>query len=347
MLEVPSGSSGITPRIPYSPGPSGVVNTILKKNYDGFEVSARYAFASDGGSPRQTTVDIGGGRSFNGNRSQLTLFYGYYHQDLLMATERGYAGDADKRKLVGEPFNTNTNFNNLNSSSPYGRFTAITDTGAGASVPGITATNGQFYYDPVTGVRGTGAGPTAFYNSQAGTQLLPRITRHTVFGTFDHKISSTVTFQGASSASSPSVSSAASPCAGGGALSGESDCSDGAGSCAAGASGDGGASRGLRMRSKRSLPSGSRTIVVRTPSLFSEASRTSRAMRSKVPPAATKLGIESTNFPVSDSNIAMLLKASLASLTFSMNGSADPSKTYFRSASPDPLTSSKLRSSRR
>jgi outer membrane receptor protein involved in Fe transport len=170
----------------------GVVNWILKKNYDGFDVSARYAFASDGGSPRQTTVDVGGGRSFNSRQSNLTLSYGYFHQDLLMATERDYAGDADKRPLVGEPFSTNNNFNNLNSSSPYGRFTAVTETGAAASVPGITATNGQFYYDPVTGVRAAGAGPTAFYNSQAGTQLLPRITRHTLFGTFDHKFTPTV-----------------------------------------------------------------------------------------------------------------------------------------------------------
>jgi iron complex outermembrane recepter protein len=170
----------------------GVVNTILKKSYDGFDVSARYAFASDGGSPRETTVNLAGGRAFNSNQSSLTLAYGYYHRDLLMATERDYAGDADKRSLVDAPFNTNANFNNLNSSSPYGRFTAVTDTGAAASVPGITAANGQFFYDPVTGARTAGAGPTGFYNSQAGTQLLPRVTRHNVFGTFDHKIAPTL-----------------------------------------------------------------------------------------------------------------------------------------------------------
>ena len=172
----------------------GVVNTILKKNYDGFDVSARYAFAADGGSPRETTVTLAGGRAFNARKSNLTLVYSYYHRDLLMATERDYAGNADKRPLVDPPFNTNASFNNLNSSSPYGRFTAVTDTGAAASVPGITATNGQFHYDPVTGARATGAGPTGFYNSQAGTQLLPRITRQNVFGTFDHQLTPTVSF---------------------------------------------------------------------------------------------------------------------------------------------------------
>jgi outer membrane receptor protein involved in Fe transport len=174
----------------------GVVNTILKKNYTGFDLSARYAFATDGGSPRETSATMAGGRAFNANRSRLTLSYDFYHRDLLMANERDYAGNADKRPLVPAPFNTNASFNNLNSSSPYGRFTAITDTGAAASVPGITATNGQFYYDPVTGARTAGAGPTGFYNSQAGTQLLPRITRHNVFGTFDHKLTPTVSLFG-------------------------------------------------------------------------------------------------------------------------------------------------------
>jgi iron complex outermembrane receptor protein len=170
----------------------GVVNTILKKSFNGFEVSGRYAFASDGGSPRETTVTLAGGRAFNANRSNLTLVYSYYHRDLLMAPERDYAGNADKRLLVDAPFNTNANFNNLNSSAQFGRFTAVNDAGTAVSVPGITAANGQFFYDPNTGVRSTGAGPTGFYNSQAGTQLLPTIDRHNVFGTFDHKFTPSV-----------------------------------------------------------------------------------------------------------------------------------------------------------
>lgn len=174
----------------------GVVNTILKKNYDRFDLSARYAFATDGGSPRETSVALAGGRAFNGGRTRLSLTYNFHHRDLLMATERDYAANADKRPLVPAPFNANNNFNNLNSSSPYGRFTAITDTGASALVPGVTATNGQFYYDPVTGARMTGAGPTGFYNSQAGTQLLPTITRHNVFGTIEHKLQPAISLFG-------------------------------------------------------------------------------------------------------------------------------------------------------
>jgi iron complex outermembrane receptor protein len=165
----------------------GVVNTILRKTYDRFDVNARYAFAADGGSPRETTFTLSGGRVFNEGRTNFTLVYNYYHRDLLMAPERDYAGNADKRPLVDAPFNTNNSFNGLNSSAPFGRFTAVTDAGASVSVPGVSATNGQFYYDPVTGARTTGAGPTGFYNSQAGTQLLPRITRHNLLGAVEHR----------------------------------------------------------------------------------------------------------------------------------------------------------------
>jgi iron complex outermembrane receptor protein len=172
----------------------GVVNTILKKNYNRFDLNARYSFGADGGSPRETSFTLSGGKRFNEDRSNITLVYSFYHRDLLMAQERDYAANADKRPLVGAPFNGSNSFNNLNSSSPFGRFTTVNDAGAGVAVAGVSGANGQFYYDPSTGARTSGAGPTGFYNSQAGTQLLPRITRHNVFGTFDHRLNSRVSF---------------------------------------------------------------------------------------------------------------------------------------------------------
>ena len=51
-----------------------------------------------------------------------------------------------------------------------------------------------FHYNPETGVRTAGAGPLGFYNSQDGTHLLPSVDRHTVFGTFDHKLNPTIAF---------------------------------------------------------------------------------------------------------------------------------------------------------
>ncbi len=170
----------------------GVVNTILKQHYTGFQLDARYAWGDAG--PKERTITLAGGREFDGGKSDVSLTFNYYDRDGLMARDRAYAADADKRPLVPAPFNTNASFNGRNSSAPYGRYTAVTDAGAAVSVPGVTATNGQFYYDPVTGVRTTGAGPTGFYNSQTATQLLPDITRYNVFGTFDHRFNNQVSF---------------------------------------------------------------------------------------------------------------------------------------------------------
>lgn len=168
----------------------GVVNTILKKNYDGFSSSARYAFGDP--APNEYSFNVGGGKVFNAGRTSLTLSLDYYKRDGLENKDRAYAAHADKRPLY--PNNVvSSNFNRASSSGTYGRFTAVTDTGGNASVPGVTATNGQFHYNPDTGVRATGAGPTAFYDSQLNGWLLPDVTRTNLFAALDHKLNNSVT----------------------------------------------------------------------------------------------------------------------------------------------------------
>jgi outer membrane receptor protein involved in Fe transport len=166
----------------------GVVNTILKKNYEGFESNVRYAFGDKGS--EETSVDISGGTKFNKGKSSITVSFGFYDRDGIMAADRVYAADADKTSLVGAPFNTNTSFNRRSSSGPTGRFTAVNDSGTAVSVSGVTGSTGTFYYDPTTGVRKTGSGTTAFYNSQNNTQLIPDTRRYNLFTALDHKLSS-------------------------------------------------------------------------------------------------------------------------------------------------------------
>lgn len=174
----------------------GVVNTVLRKNYDGFNASARYAFGDP--APREFTFNLGGGRVFNAGRTKLSLFYSAYHREGLMAADRAYAANADKRLLFPDNV-VSSNFNRLSASGPQGRFTAVNDAGSGVSVPGVTATNGQFHYDPVTGARATGAGPSAFYNSQNNAQLIPDVMRSTLFGSLEHRLGERLTFFGEAS----------------------------------------------------------------------------------------------------------------------------------------------------
>lgn len=167
----------------------GVVNTVLRRGYDGFDVRTRYAFGDP--APREFTFDVSGGKTFNEGGTKLALFFSAFERDGLMAKDRAYSANADKTLLFPNHV-VSSNFNRGSASGPFGRFTAVTDTGASVSVPGVTAANGQFHYDPVTGVRTTGAGPSTYYNSQNNAQLIPDVSRTNFFGTLEHRLSETV-----------------------------------------------------------------------------------------------------------------------------------------------------------
>jgi iron complex outermembrane recepter protein len=172
----------------------GVVNTILKRNYNGYEGSVRYAF--DETTIKELSFDVAGGTTFNDGRSNLSLFFNYYDREGLIAADRDYAKDADKRAIVGAPWESLSAFNRRSSSGPYGRFTAVTDSGSGVSVPGVTSSTGLFHYNPDTGARTSGSGPTATYNFQPNTTLIPDTQRYNLFATLDHRISETLSFFG-------------------------------------------------------------------------------------------------------------------------------------------------------
>jgi len=168
----------------------GVVNTVLKRSYDGFESSVRYAY--DETSIRELSFDVAGGVSFNEGRSNLSIFFNYFDREGLIAADRDYAKDADKRAYVGFPYSSVNAFNRRSSSGPFGRFTAVTDSGSGVSVPGVTSSTGLFHYVPDTGVRATGSGPTATYNFQPNTTMIPDATRYNLFATAEHRLTDTL-----------------------------------------------------------------------------------------------------------------------------------------------------------
>jgi outer membrane receptor protein involved in Fe transport len=175
----------------------GVVNTILRKNYDKFEASTRYAAGDP--APKEFSFNLAGGKIFNAGRTGFSLVFNHYDRVGLKTSDRPYSANTDKRLIAPAPWNTVSSFNRGSSSGPYGRFTAVTDSGSGVAVPGVTAGNGQFYYNPTTGARATGAGPTAYFNSQDEGWLMPNIRRDNVFATLDHKFTATISFFGEAS----------------------------------------------------------------------------------------------------------------------------------------------------
>lgn len=172
----------------------GVVNWILKDNYSDYDASVRYSW--DTSTLRELDFAASAGAKFNDGKSSFGVFFSYFDREALYARSRDYAIDADKRAYVGAPWSSVSAYNRRSSSGPYGRFTAVTDTGSGVSVPGITTSSGLFHYNPDTGLRASGSGPTAYYNFQPNTTLIPDATRYNLFTTLQHELSDTLEFFG-------------------------------------------------------------------------------------------------------------------------------------------------------
>lgn len=177
----------------------GVINTRMKQNYNGFDLSTRLAFGNPG--RKETTFEVSGGKTFNEGRTNLSIFLSYFDRDPLFALDRPYSAVADNRLIAPEPWASLSTLNRQSSSSPYGRFTAIDDAGNAVKVPGVTSTSngsakGRFYIDPETGAIGAGSGPTATYDFQNEGQLIPQTRRYTLYSTLNHRINDNLLFFG-------------------------------------------------------------------------------------------------------------------------------------------------------
>lgn len=129
---------------------AGVVNYVMKDDFDGFSIRARYADWE--GLPRSDykfTVEFG--HNFNDGRTNLSIFGSYYDRDPVNSQDDKKWADDDFRRLIpeGSPFEGDTSFRRSSTNSEYGQYDAI------ASVAGITDpfdfwdSNGEFNTYPV------------------------------------------------------------------------------------------------------------------------------------------------------------------------------------------------------
>ncbi len=77
---------------------AGVVNIVLRKDYDGFEVSAGYGDVTSGSASEMNASAIWG---TSGEDSNITMIFDYFKNDTLSNTERGHIGSADKSWHAG------------------------------------------------------------------------------------------------------------------------------------------------------------------------------------------------------------------------------------------------------
>jgi outer membrane receptor protein involved in Fe transport len=100
----------------------GVVNTILRDNYDGFNMEVQYG-GSEGTSLRELELSMGYGRDFNQGRSNIALFVDFLGREGMPASDRDYARSYDLRpQVAGTQFEGDTDFDNRSTNSPFGEF---------------------------------------------------------------------------------------------------------------------------------------------------------------------------------------------------------------------------------
>lgn len=140
---------------------AGVVNTILRNDYEGFRVSYRHGF-SEGTDLAEDQISLFGGWDLNGGDTNISFFTTYSTRDGMFARERPYSANADQRDfLIGTSFEGDTSFRNLSTRTPWGQFTLRTTSATRVRQNGeiLTTSAGRFHIQPssLAGCRGTTA----------------------------------------------------------------------------------------------------------------------------------------------------------------------------------------------
>ena len=131
---------------------AGVVNYVLKTDFEGFNIRAKYA--SYEGLPRtDQTLTLEWGKNFNGGRTNFSLFANYYHRDRVNSQDDAKWADDDYRRYLSDdsPWADTTAFRNSSANSEYGQFDIRTPLPSTHSlrVAGIVDNAGEFNMYPI------------------------------------------------------------------------------------------------------------------------------------------------------------------------------------------------------
>ena len=128
---------------------AGVVNIILRKDYEGLELAASYGDTTESGYNEQNYSVIWG---FGGEGSNVTFIFDYFKNDTLFNTDRGTLGTADQTARGGEDFRSSRSY------------------------PGRFSVNGTLTIDP-TCPADRASPPTCFYDFGPWNLLIPEAER--------------------------------------------------------------------------------------------------------------------------------------------------------------------------
>ena len=177
---------------------AGVVNTVLRSNFDGAFAQANYRL-SDGTGLFNYSIRGGVGFDFNEGRSNLTVYGNYFHENGASARERFYSQSSDRRfdpRIIGTVWEGDTNFRNTSTFTPWGQFDIL---GSGArNATDIGDDDFQIQPDSFAGCRldlgngicadnGTSVDVALRYDLDADRDLYSEKDRYNVSALFNHE----------------------------------------------------------------------------------------------------------------------------------------------------------------
>lgn len=129
---------------------AGVVNTVLKTDFNGLQIEGQTGYP-EGTSQTENTVTLLAGRDFAGGRGNLTLFASYTDRSALRSSEQDYTASDDKRPLfVGTRFDGSTSLDGRSTITPWGSFQTVGNFQVRQGTTVLTNASGQFHIQPLT-----------------------------------------------------------------------------------------------------------------------------------------------------------------------------------------------------
>lgn len=193
---------------------AGVVNTVLKSNYQGADLSLQYGGAESTGF-REFNANGVFGTSFAENRGNVTLFANYDHGTGLSSTEQDFTASSNKQNLfAGTDFANSSKVDGRSSTTEWANLKTYGGVVVKQGATSLTNASGLFHVQP-TGNSGclagignsrclddgslstSGTDSNLKYDSLAqGTSIIPRLNRLNLFLSGHYDLSDSVTFFG-------------------------------------------------------------------------------------------------------------------------------------------------------
>lgn len=178
---------------------AGVVNYVLKKDFEGFALDTRYS-SYDHMPRNDETVSFEFGKNLNGGRTNLSVFGEYYHRDRVNSRDetRWYEDDFRDRVPAGSPWEDDSRFNNTSANSEYGQYDVISSVSSLGLTGAIWDSAGEFETYPAGDARcqwdlgyGTcgavdGQGTYRYHNNE-NRDIYSALTRINVYAFLNHE----------------------------------------------------------------------------------------------------------------------------------------------------------------